>query len=163
MRQSAVLLVACVLFLLIVGRAGVAKEEPVAEKEIPKAVMDALRAKFPQAKIDKCIKEKEGDDVIYDIEFKQEGRKCEADIKENGTYLNYEKAIAAKDLPQAVRDAIEKRYPKSQLTEVMEETEVKGKDERLFAYEVVLTTADKKEEEVRVSPDGKILEDTGAK
>ena len=45
----------------------------------------------------------------------------------------------------------------------MEETEVKGKDEKLSAYEVVLVTADKKDVEVRVSPDGKILEDTGAK
>jgi hypothetical protein len=44
----------------------------------------------------------------------------------------------------------------------MEETEVMGKTEKLSAYEVTLTTADKKEVEVRLSPDGKILEDTGA-
>ena len=44
----------------------------------------------------------------------------------------------------------------------MEETEVQGKDEKLAAYEVVLVTADKKDVEVKVSPDGKILEDTGA-
>ena len=44
----------------------------------------------------------------------------------------------------------------------MEETEVKGEAERLSAYEVVLVTANKKEVEVRVSPDGRILEDTGA-
>jgi hypothetical protein len=47
------------------------------------------------------------------------------------------------------------------LKEVMEETEVMGKSEKLSAYEVVLDTADKKEVEVRLSPDGKILEDTG--
>ena len=125
--------------------------------------MDALLAKFPKAKIDKCTKAKEGDDIVYDIEFKQEGRKCEADITEKGDYINYEKAIEAKDLPKAVRAAIDKRYPKAALKEVMEETEVKGKDEKLSAYEVVLETADKKEVEVRVSPNGKILEDTGAK
>jgi hypothetical protein len=124
--------------------------------------MDSLLAKFPKAKIDKCTKAKEGDAIIYDIEFKQEGRKCEADITEKGIYINYEKAIEAKDLPKAVRDAIEKRYAKSTLKEIMEETEVKGKDEKLAAYEVVLMTADKKEVEVKVSPDGKILEDTGA-
>src|SRR4029453_4399618 len=101
--------------------------------------------------------------VVYDIEFKQEGRKCEADIRENGTYINYEKAIEEKDLPKAVREAIEKRYPKATPKEIMEETEVKGKDEKLSAYEVVLMTADKKEVEVRVSPEGEILEDTGDK
>src|SRR6476469_6409090 len=41
------------------------------EKEIPKKVMDALRAKFPKAQIDKWTKEKEGDAVVYDIEFKE--------------------------------------------------------------------------------------------
>ena len=44
------------------------------------------------------------------------------------TYINYEKAIEARDLPRAVRDAVEKRYPKATLKEIMEETEVKGKD-----------------------------------
>jgi len=83
--------------------------------------------------------------------------------KENGIYINYEKAIKAKGLPKEVSGAIKKRYPKSALKEIMEETEVKGKGEKLSAYEVVLETADKKEVEVRVSPKGKILEDTGAK
>jgi hypothetical protein len=149
--------------LFIATAAVWAQEEAVPQDKIPKAVMDALRAKFPKAKIDKCTKAKEGDDIVYDIEFTQEGRKCEADITEKGTYINYEKAIEAKALPKAVRDAVAKRYPKSTLKEIMEETEVKGKDEKLAAYEVVLETADKKEVEVKVSPDGKILEDTGAK
>jgi hypothetical protein len=163
MRQSVVLLGLFVLLLTVAFRELRAKEEPVPQDKIPKKVMDALLAKFPKAKIDKCVKEKEGDDVVYDIEFKQEGRKCEADIKEDGTYINYEKAIEAKDLPKKVRDAIEKKYPKATMKEIMEETEVKGKDEKLSAYEVVLVTADKKEVEVKVSPEGKILEDTGDK
>src|SRR5262245_31301565 len=133
MRQSIVLLGFFVL-LLIVGVGELrAKEEPVPQDKIPKAVMDALLAKFPKARIDKCVKEDQGDDVVYDIEFKQEGRKCEADIKEDGTYINYEKAIEARDLPKAVRDAIEKKYPKATLNEIMEETEVKGKEEKVSA------------------------------
>jgi hypothetical protein len=162
MRQTSVLIGAFSMFLLA-GLGGVrAQEESVPQDKIPKAVMDALLAKFPQAKIDKCTKAKEGDDVIYDIEFKQGARKCEADITEKGVYINYEKAIEAKDLPKAVRDSIEKRYPKSTLKEIMEETEVKGKDEKLAAYEVVLVTADQKDVEVKVSAAGEILEDTGA-
>jgi hypothetical protein len=137
-----------------------AQEEAVSPDKIPKAVMDALLSKFPQAKIDKCTKAKEGDDVVYDIEFKQQDRKCEADIKESGIYINYEKAIAEKDLPKACRDAIEKKYPKATLGDIMEETEVMGRTEKLSAYEVVFVTADKKNGEVRLSPDGKILEDT---
>ena len=161
MRQTVLLLGAFALFLATAQVR--AREEAVSQDEIPKAVMDALLAKFPEAKIDKCTKAKEGDDIVYDIEFKQKGRKCEADIKASGTYINYEKAISAKELPKAVRSAIRKRYPKATLKEIMEETEVKGKDEKLSAYEVVLVTADKKDVEVRLSPDGNILEDTGVK
>lgn len=163
MRHSVLLPGAFALFLFFGNGEDRAQEEAVPPDKIPKVVMDALLAKFPKAKIDKCTRAKEGDDVVYDIEFKQEGRNCEADIKENGTYINYEKAIAAKDLPKAVKDAIEKRYPRATLKEIMEETEVKGKDEKLSAYEVVLVTVDRKEAELRLSPDGKILEDTGAK
>lgn len=148
-------------WLVVLGMAQ-AQEEAVSPDKIPAKVMDALKSKFPQAKIDKCTKAKEGEDVVYDIEFKEGTRKCEADIKESGAYINYEKAIAEKDLPKVCREAIEKRYPKATLGDVMEETEVMGKDEKLSAYEVTLTTADKKDVEVRLSPDGKILEDTGA-
>ena len=163
MRRSIVLLEAFAL-ILIIGTAGVrAQEEPVSQDKIPKAVMDALLSKFPKAKIDKCTKAKEGNDVVYDIEFKEEGRKCEADIKESGVYINYEKAIGAKDLPQAVKDAIQKRYPKSTLKEIMQETEVNGAEEKLSAYEVIVVTADQRELELRLSPVGKILEDTGTK
>ncbi len=162
MSKSVSLLGALALSVFLAAQEVRAQEEAVPQDKIPKAVMDALLAKFPKAKIDKCTKAKEGGDVVYDIEFKQEGRKCEADIKANGTYINYEKAIEAKRLPKAVRNAIAKRYPKATLKEIMEETEVKGKDEKLSAYEVVLVTSDNKEVEVRVSPQGKILEDTGA-
>ena len=161
MRYSTSLVTALTLFLFG-GVAPASAQEPVKPDRIPGAVMDALHAKFPKAKIDTCTKAKEGDDVVYDIEFKQDGRKCEADITEKGTYINYEKAIEAHTLPKAVRNAIDQRYPKSTMKEIMEETEVKGKEEKLSAYEVVLVTADKKDVEVRVSPDGKILEDTAA-
>jgi hypothetical protein len=159
------LVVAALAVFLVAGSdaRGQDKEDKLDLDKIPKAVMDALKAKFPKAEIHKWTKAKEGDDIIYDIEFKQEGRKCEADIKENGTYINYEKEIAAKDLPKAVSDAIRKRYPRATLKEVMEETEVKGKDEKLSAYEVVLVTADKKDVELRLSPEGKFLEDSGGK
>jgi hypothetical protein len=161
MRHAVTVFVGAFVLILAAGTAYVrAAEEAVPVDKVPKAVMDALKSKFPQARIDKCHKEKEGDAVVYDIEFKQEGRHCEADIKEDGTYINYEKAIPAKDLPRAAAEAIEKKYPKATTKEVMEETEVKGKDEKLSAYEVVIETADKKEVEVRVSPEGKILEDS---
>jgi len=159
MRHFAVPLGAVALLLFIGAWELRAKEESIPVDKIPRKVMDALKSKFPKAKIDKCTREMEGDDVVYDIEFKEGERRCEADIKEDGTFINYEKAIEARNLPKVVREAIDKKYPKATLKEIMEETEVKGKEEKVSAYEVVLETVDKKEVEVRVSPEGKIEEE----
>lgn len=127
---------------------------------IPKVVMDTLKGKWPKAEIHKWTKEKEGDKVVYDIEFKVDGKNFEADIFENGIIENWEKAIEAKDLPKVVSEAVYKKYPKSTFKEVMEITEVNGKTEKLQGYEIVLETADKKSVEVTVSPEGKIMEDS---
>src|SRR5262245_62030331 len=118
------LLAAVLAALLLLAPGARAQDKKDKDKleldKIPKAVMDALKARFPKAEIHKWTKEKVGNDVFYDIEFKENGRKCEADIKEDGTYINFEREIPAKDLPAAVTKAVEKQYPKSTLKEVME-------------------------------------------
>jgi hypothetical protein len=129
-------------------------------KQIPKKVMDGLKAKFPKPEIDKWAKEKEGEIFIYDFEFKQGGQKFEADIKEDGTIHNWEKAITIRDLPTAVRMTIDKMYPKARLQEIMQITAMKDSKDELEGYEIVLITNDKKDVEVTVAPDGKILEDS---
>ena len=151
-----------VVGLLAVIAFGVAGPLPAQDKkdEIPRKVMDALKARFPKAVIDKWTKEKENDKVVYDIEFKQDGKKFEADIFEDGTIHNWEKEIAIKDLPKVVSDAVYKKYPKSTFKEVMQVTAVKNGKDELEGYEIVLETADKKEVEITVAPDGKVLEDS---
>ena len=131
--------------------------------KIPEVVMDGLKAKFPKAKIHKWTREKEGEIVVYDIEFEQFGLKFEADIKEDGAIHNWEKEIADRDLPEAVKKAVETKYPKSTIKEIMEITVVNNGKDALEGYEIVLETADKKEVEVTVAPDSKILEDSGEK
>ena len=150
----------CLAALVLFAAAAGAAEQAKDLDKIPKKVMDALKARFPRAEIHKWTQEKEGDAVVYDIEFKEGDRKCEADIKEDGTYVNFEREVAARDLPKAVTEAVEKKYPKAKMKEIMEITDVKGKDEKLEGYEIVLETADKKEVEVTIGPDGKVLEDS---
>lgn len=149
-------LLACVL---IATMAAAQDKKPDLDK-IPKAVMDSLKMRFPRAEIRKCTMEKEADKIVYDIEFTQGAQKFEADIFEDGTIHNWEKEIAAKDVPAAVKAAVDKKYPKAAWKEIMQITEVKNGKEMLEGYEIVLETADKKEVEVTVAPDGKILEDS---
>ncbi|MCI0682243.1 MAG: PepSY-like domain-containing protein [Gemmataceae bacterium] len=160
-RRSAVgggLVMAFLAGLVLSASAG-AQDKVKDLDKIPKAVKDTLNAKFPKHEIRKWTKEKEGGDVIYDIEFTVKGRKWEADIKEDGSIMNYEKEVAVKDLPAAVVKTVEQKYPKAKLKEIMEITEMKGKQAKLEGYEIVLQTAANKEVEITVAPDGKILEE----
>src|SRR5262245_48659062 len=98
--------------------------EKLDETKAPKPVMHALGARFPKSAIRKVTRKKEGQDIVYDIEFKVADRKCEADIKESGAFVNFEREVAASALPAAARKAVEAKYPKSTLKEAMEITEV---------------------------------------
>lgn len=108
-------------------------------------------------------KEKEGDIEVYEIEFIQEGRNFEADIKEDGLIHDWEKAIELNYLPGAVYKAIESRYPNSTIDENMGVTVVIHGMDTLEGYESILQTADKQGIEIMVIPAGIILEDSGEK
>ena len=124
--------------------------------KVPKPVMDGLSAKFPMAEIHKWTVEKEGGKVIYDFEFKFNGMNYEADIKEDGTIHNWEKAISDTDLPQAIRKVMYGKYPKATFKEVLE---IKNGMDVIEGYEVVFISADKTEMELLFAPDGKIIDE----
>lgn len=140
--------------------AAVAQEVAITPDQIPPTVMTALLDKFPSAKVNKATREREDGTIVYDLEFTQDGRRCEADIREDGRFLNYEKAIPESTLPRAVQVAVAKQAPGARVIEVMEETAVSGTEEHRSAYEVVLRGSAKKEFELRLAPNGKVLEDS---
>jgi uncharacterized membrane protein YkoI len=162
MVRSSVCAIAGLVLLATVARAD-DKPEKIQPDKLPKAIMDAIMGRFPKAEITSAEKEKEDGKVVYDIALKHEGRKYEMDIQEDGTIIEIEKEIAMKDVPKAISDAIEAKYPKSTVKEVMEVNKVKGKEETPIHYEVEIKTADGKEFEVIVSLDGKSVKKEGEK
>jgi hypothetical protein len=132
-----------------------------AADKIPATVMKVLTTKFPQAKIDKWSKEKEDGKEVYDIEFRQGDRKFEADIFADGTIHNWEQQIAQSDLPPAVVQTVNRQFPKAVLKEIMAITDVTNGTERLEGYEVVVQRTLKKDVEMTIAPDGRILEGPG--
>ena len=139
-------------------RAAEEKDEAkkIKESDVPQKVMDAVKARFPNAKIDSVEREKEDGNVIYDIELTQDGRKYETDVKEDGTLLEVEKALDAKDWPANVTQAVMAKYPRTTIKEVMEKSLVKDGKETVHEYEVVIRYNDSQEKELTVTPEGKI-------
>jgi hypothetical protein len=133
-----------------------ADEEKVPLDEVPKAVLDAAKRRFPKAEVAGASKEKDGDKTVYEIELKLDGKKIDVTLTEDGTITTIEQQIDAKGLPNAVSEALDKKYPKATYKIIESVTKVKDGKEKLEYYEVLLVTAEKKVIEVEIFPDGKI-------
>ena len=127
----------------------------IAVGDVPGSVITAMNARLPGAQIRSVEREKEGGNIVYDLELSQGGRKYEMDIKEDGTVLEIEKEVASAEVPQAVAQAVRAKYPDATIKEVMEVNIVKAGQETPDHYEVVMMSASGKEKEVTVSLDGK--------
>jgi uncharacterized membrane protein YkoI len=152
---------ACALAALVALAAVRAEEkaEKIAPDKLPQKIKDAVNGRFPGAEITSAEKEKADGKVVYDIELKHKGRKYEMDILEDGTIIEIEKEVDLKDVPKPVLQAVEDKYPKSKVLEVMEVNKVMGKEEKPVNYEITIETADKKKIELIVSLDGKSVKE----
>ncbi len=141
---------------LLLGAGTRAAEEKVPLDKVPRAVLKAVKAKFPDAKLTGAEKEKENGATVYEIALTVKGQKIEATYKPDGTLVSVEKQIKASDLPEAVTKTLEARYPRA--TYKMVEEVTRGDT---LAYEVLLVTADKKKFEVVLDPKGKVVKVEG--
>jgi hypothetical protein len=148
---TAVVAVAGWMVLAICVRAD---DQKVPLDKIPAKISAAINGRFPGAELKSVEKEDEGGKVMFDVELTQKGRKYEMDIKEDGTIVEIEKEVAAKDFPAACAAALKKNYPTATVKEIMEVNKVEGAKETPIHYEVTIEK-DKKEQEIIVSLDGK--------
>ncbi|HZD04395.1 MAG TPA: PepSY domain-containing protein [Longimicrobiales bacterium] len=137
---------------------GGACAQTVTYDQLPQAVKETLEAKFPGAEITKATREMEGGEVIYDIEMTRAGRKHEMDAREDGSIVNFENQIQEGALPAAVTAALQEEHPGSTIVEAMETMVVEDGEDVLQEYEVTVRTAEGREVEHTISPDGRIIE-----
>jgi len=156
--NSMLRLSAAALVVLMVTALGASaddeKEEKVPLDKVPKAVLDAVKAKFPKAKLVSAEKEKEDGKLVYEINIKDDGKTVEVTVTPEGKIVSVEKTIKEKDLPEAVTEAFKKKYPGA--TVKLVEEVVKG--QKVY-YELQIVTKDKKKLEVEFDPKGKFLKE----
>lgn len=151
-----------VVAVLLLGAGGWADEENVPIDKLPKTVTDAVKKRFPKGELVEAAKEttKDGakEKVEYEVTVKDGGAKIDVMLTPDGKITLIEKEIAAKDLPKAVTDALDAKYPKAAFKTVEEVIKVTDGKEDLDFYEVLLVTAEKKTFEVKLTAEGKITE-----
>src|SRR4051794_34356856 len=157
-RGMRFLTVAGLLAVLGLASGTRAQEGEIPLDRVPKAVMDSAKARFPGAEIKGASEEAEdGKPPVYALEMKHRRRDVGVTFKADGTLVQVETAVPAKELPRAVLRAVERRYPGACFRgaeSVKKGPEVKKKADY---YEFYLMTADQKPALVQVDPDGKVL------
>jgi hypothetical protein len=129
-------------------------EEKVPLDKLPKAVTDAVKAKFEGAELVSASKEKEDGKEMFEVAIKHKGHTVEVTLTPEGKIVSVEKTIDAKDLPKSVSEALDAKYPKATIKKAEEVTEG-GK----VTYEALIVTAEKKTIEVVLDAKGKIVKE----
>jgi uncharacterized membrane protein YkoI len=132
-----------------------ARAEKIKLDRVPKAVLDAVKTTFPDAKLTEAARETEGGDTFYELSFTYKDHRYDVECTPQGAFRKIEKQLAVKELPKEVAKVLEEKYPRARLNEILEVT----KKDKIEYYEVALVTADKNEVEVQVDPKGKVLKE----
>jgi hypothetical protein len=89
-----------------------AQEQAIKCDKVPAAVTRAFKAAYPKATIRDCSKEIEKGKTAYEISSLENKTRRDILYHEDGTVIVVEEAIPEGDLPEPVRLAISKKYPK---------------------------------------------------
>jgi len=144
---------AAVTSLLILAAS--ARAEKIKPDQLPKAVLDAVQAKFPDAKLTQAARETENGETFYELSFTYKDHKYDVECTPRGAFRKIEKLLDVKELPREVAKTLAEKYPRASLNEILEVT----RKDRVEYYEVALVTADKSEVEVQIDPKGKLLKE----
>ncbi len=154
-KWSLLLGAACLFTLSMQIRAD---EMDIPLDQVPKAVSDAAKAKFPGAIWRGAAKETEDGKTTYELMLTYQDHKMDVSFEANGTLVVVETELREADVPAVVAKAVKDKYPGAKV-ELIESVK-KGPELKKEAdyFEFHLMTADKKEVEVEVDSQGKILE-----
>jgi hypothetical protein len=120
-------------------------------KDLPEAVSSAFKKSYPNAVIKGVDKEVENGKTFYEIESIDGKMKRDLLYTPEGGAFEIEETIAAAALPDAVKQAISKEYPKGKIDKVEKTTK-----DGIVQYDVTVTSG-KKILDANISPDGKIM------
>jgi hypothetical protein len=135
-----------------------ADQAKVSLDQVPKAVIEAVKARFPKGELTGAEKETAESDtkdkkITYEVKLIDKKRKFEVIATPDGKVLAVEKVLEASELPKVITALLDSDYPKAKIKKAEEVT----RDEKI-TYEVVLVTADMQTVKLMFDPRGKLVE-----
>jgi hypothetical protein len=139
------------------GSSARAQETEIAIKDVPRAVMDSAKAKFPGATMREAAKETEEGKTLFEVSLTHDGHKMDVTFQEDGTLVLVETEVSEREVPAVVAKAVKGKYPGAKCNLVESVKKGPKVKKEVDYYEFHLTTADKKSVEVEVDAKGKIM------
>ncbi len=149
---TVVLLLALTLPVFPQNKANEESEQSLKRKDVPKTILAAFEQSYPKAKVQGYSKETDKGKTVYEIESKEGKTARDVSYNEDGSLVSVEESIQYSELPETVRGAIAKEYPKHKA--VICEKIMKG---TTTEFEVLLKSG-KQKIEVVYNPDGSVVE-----
>ena len=128
------------------------QEQSIKKKDVPKPILEAFEKAYPKAMITGYSKETDKGVTSYEIESKEAGVHRDVQYAPDGTLIVVEESMPYAKLPDAVRNAVTKEYPKGKVTHCEKLSKT-----ALTQYEVALKSG-KQKYEVVFNSDGTIAE-----
>jgi hypothetical protein len=146
--------------LLCASAVAVAGEKKIEEKDVPKAALDSVAKKYPNAKRVGFERELEGKTTTYEIKIVDGARKLEVELSPDGKITAEEEVIDIKGVPAVVRDALAKSPKWGKWTVKKVERVIKNEKTEApqFEFHVVQNTA---KAEVVFDKDGALVSTEG--
>lgn len=159
------------LAILLLGLTGCTDDEEVPVEKLPKAVVKAIKAKYPDATLVEAEKETDDGKTVYEVKIKTGGKKFEIKVSVDGTIQpedddkkpskkkpdDDEEKIAVDKLPKVITKAVLAKYPDAQIR-----TAVKENENGQTIYGLKLTSGGKKFV-LKVTAEGTIYTDDDEK
>ena len=123
---------------------------------LPRPARHAIQQRYPDAKVIQAKPRTVGGKTEYSVALWSNSRRADVRLTADGQLKRGVRDIAPRDLPQVVANAIAAKYPGSTVRWSEEVSKAVDGKNTVVLYEVLLATAEKREIEARVTPDGEV-------
>ena len=125
--------------------AAFANERAVKQADVPKPVLAAVEARFPNAKFTHFAKEVEGGRTLYEVVLNTGSTHAEVSVSPEGEIVSEETTIGMSDLPAAVREGLaSSKYGKAKVLRI--ERVLDAKKPATTTFEFMVEQAGKRHE-----------------
>jgi hypothetical protein len=130
-----------------------AADEVIKVADVPKAVVDGIKVKFPDAELRTAKKKDVNGSPFFGVGITSKKIDQDVLLTPKGKIVEIKKPVPAADLPAKVTETVYAQYPNSTLLKTERVTAYK--EERTF--KVSVTTADKQTKKLVIDADGKVV------